>query len=93
MYKPWLTSTQIHTILGGYLGSILFVLSLTALGNLETYIFGKAFQVKLFPEGKVSVSTQFLVYVSLLFYISVLFCLVFSLFSSAMIHRVCATTS
>lgn len=55
MYKPWLTSSQVHTILGGYLGSILFVFSLTALGNLETYLFGKTVQVKLFPEGEVYV--------------------------------------
>ncbi|XP_019881761.1 protein KRTCAP2 homolog [Aethina tumida] len=54
MYKPWLVSSQIHTLLGGYLGSLFFVLSLTAIGNLETCWFGKSFQLKLFPEVSVS---------------------------------------
>ncbi|CAB3383386.1 Hypothetical predicted protein [Cloeon dipterum] len=49
MYKHWLASTQVQTIFGGYLGSVLFILSLTAVGNLETVLFGKDFQTKL-PE-------------------------------------------
>lgn len=29
MYRQWLASSQLHTILGGYLGSVLFILILT----------------------------------------------------------------
>ncbi|KAK7872692.1 hypothetical protein R5R35_002681 [Gryllus longicercus] len=50
MYRQWLASSQLHTIFGGYLGSVLFLLILTAVGNVETAMFGKNFQTKLFPE-------------------------------------------
>lgn len=29
IYRPWLASAQLNTILGGYLGSWLFILALT----------------------------------------------------------------
>ncbi|KAJ8951457.1 hypothetical protein NQ318_006889 [Aromia moschata] len=54
MFKPWFSSSQLHTLLGGYLGSLLFTLFLTSMGNLETYLFGKSYQVKLFPEVLIS---------------------------------------
>merc|ERR1712043_17880 len=50
MAKPFLIASQPATILGGFLGSILFVFLLTGLGNLEKMAFGYGFQTK-FPEA------------------------------------------
>uniref|UniRef100_V5H0F5 Uncharacterized protein n=1 Tax=Ixodes ricinus TaxID=34613 RepID=V5H0F5_IXORI len=38
------------TIVGGFLGSVLFILILTAISNFETHFFGRNFQTKLIPE-------------------------------------------
>ncbi|KAF6216559.1 hypothetical protein GE061_000902 [Apolygus lucorum] len=48
--RQWFSSSQLHTILGGYLGSLLFTLLLTAIGNVESIVFGPRFHTKLFPE-------------------------------------------
>merc|ERR1712242_257809 len=50
MAKPFLIASQPATILGGFLGSILFVFLLTGLGNLEKMAFGYGLQTK-FPEA------------------------------------------
>lgn len=54
VYRAHLVASQLMTIVGGYLGSLLFILILTAVGNLETSLFGKTFQTKLFPEVVIS---------------------------------------
>ncbi|KAK0174036.1 hypothetical protein PV328_007154 [Microctonus aethiopoides] len=101
MYKTWLTSSQLHTILGGYIGSVLFLLILTALGNLESTIFGKAFQIKLFPEGNIyiifcsvnsSLFVSFYSYKTKLFIVSVFISLIISMIASGLVHRVSTTT-
>ncbi len=50
MYRMFLSSTQLMTIFAGYLGSIVFILILTAISNLEMTFFGKHFQSKI-TEG------------------------------------------
>ena len=47
MGKALLTSTPAFTIIGGFVGSILFVFLLTAVANLEKTVFGNNFQAKL----------------------------------------------
>ncbi|XP_064474898.1 protein KRTCAP2 homolog [Ornithodoros turicata] len=50
IYRTQLTSSQPMTIVGGFLGSILFILILTFTGNVQKKLFGHAVQTKLFPE-------------------------------------------
>jgi len=47
VYKTFLASSQLMTILAGFSGSLLFVFLLTAVGNLEKSVFGFNFQTKL----------------------------------------------
>ncbi|KAG8229378.1 hypothetical protein J437_LFUL000899 [Ladona fulva] len=61
MYRQWLASSQLHTIFGGYLGSLLFILVLTSVGNMESALFGKSFQTKLFPEGRLCLEINHLI--------------------------------
>jgi len=85
MYKSQLASTEIMTLVGGVLGSIVFILSLTAINNLERLMFGNSFQAKLFPEialalfvavlasglvHRVSASTSFFLSLIHLYYIN-----------------------
>ncbi|XP_017023451.1 protein KRTCAP2 homolog [Drosophila kikkawai] len=46
----WFSDSQLKVLLGGYLFSWLFILSLTCVSNVEMLVFGQDFQAKLVPE-------------------------------------------
>ncbi|CAH1121957.1 unnamed protein product [Ceutorhynchus assimilis] len=50
IWKNWLALSNQQTLLGGLLGSFLFSFTLTAIGNFETLLFGKSYNLGLFPE-------------------------------------------
>ncbi|XP_015592561.1 protein KRTCAP2 homolog [Cephus cinctus] len=91
MYKWWLTSSQLHTVFGGYIGSLLFVFLLTALSNLEATVFGKSFQSKLFPEVFVALVVS-LIASGMVHRVATTTCFLFSLIGLYYLNRISQET-
>ncbi|XP_050419867.1 protein KRTCAP2 homolog [Adelges cooleyi] len=58
--SKWLISSSAHVIGTGFLGSVLFTLSLTAVSNLMTILLGDGYQASLFPEISLSLLFTFI---------------------------------
>lgn len=90
VYKVALASSQLMTITTGFMGSILYVLLLTAVANLEKTVFGFNFQSKLGEVQVVKGSPTLLPSVTM--YLQVVFCMLAAMSAAGSVHRVSATT-
>ncbi|CAH8291157.1 unnamed protein product [Schistosoma turkestanicum] len=60
LFSETLSSSQLLTILGGFLGSLIFVLLITFVNNLERKLFGDEFCCGVFPEGNTDWNLMYL---------------------------------
>merc|ERR1711872_453104 len=90
LYKAPLASTEWGTILGGFLGSQIFVFLLTAISNLEMTMFGRGFQAKIFPELVLALGVA-LFAAGMVHRVCVTVCFLFSILATFFINRLSLT--
>jgi len=86
-FKLQLSSTELYTILGGFMGSCLFVTLLTAMNNLENAFLDDYFQAKIFPEVFVCLAAA-MFSSAMVHRVSVTVCFLFSIMHIFFINKV-----
>ncbi|KAI1292787.1 Protein KRTCAP2 -like protein [Halotydeus destructor] len=85
-FKTILSSNQLLTVVGGYLGSLVFIFLLTAVSNIQMHLFGKQYQTKLF-EVILSLLLACLVS-SLVHRVSITTCILFSFMALYFLNKI-----
>jgi len=91
LYRHQLASSGPFTVLGGFLGSVLFLFSLTALGNLGLVLFGSGYQTSLFPEVALCLMLA-LIAAGRVHGVCVTTCLIFSIITLYYVNRISQKT-